>query len=94
MPKAVWRNRVIAESADTVMVEGNHYFPPESIAQEYFVPSEQHTVCHWKGTADYFSLEVDGERNQDAAWTYPDPKEAAENIRGHYAFWKGVTISD
>jgi uncharacterized protein (DUF427 family) len=94
MPKAVWNDRVIAESADTVQVEGNHYFPPESIAQEYFVPSDKQTVCHWKGTAAYFSLEVDGERNADAAWTYPEPKEAAENIRGHYAFWKGVTVSD
>ncbi|MEG9247906.1 DUF427 domain-containing protein [Arthrobacter sp. Soc17.1.1.1] len=94
MPKAVWNDRVIAESADTVQVEGNHYFPPESIAQEYFVPSDTQTVCHWKGTAAYYSLEVDGERNADAAWTYPEPKEAAENIRGHYAFWKGVTVSD
>ncbi len=94
MPKAVWKDTVVAESADTIMVEGNHYFPPESIAHEYFVPSEKHTVCHWKGTASYFSLEVDGERNTDAAWIYPEPKEAAENIRGHYAFWKGVTVTD
>jgi uncharacterized protein (DUF427 family) len=94
MPKAIWNDRVIAESPDTVMVEGNHYFPAGSISQEYFVPSETRTVCHWKGTASYYSLEVDGQRNADAAWTYPEPKEAAENIRDHYAFWKGVTVSD
>ncbi|MHA7190724.1 DUF427 domain-containing protein [Arthrobacter sp. MDT2-16] len=94
MPKAIWMDRVIAESTDTVMVEGNHYFPAGSISQEYFVPSETRTVCHWKGTASYYSLEVDGHRNADAAWTYPEPKEAAENIRDHYAFWKGVTVSD
>ncbi|WP_104179520.1 DUF427 domain-containing protein [Arthrobacter sp. B0490] len=94
MPKAVWKGRIVAESAHTVLVDGNHYFPPDSIAQEYFVPSEKHTVCSWKGTAGYYSLEIDGERNADAAWIYPDPKEAAENIRGHYAFWKGVTVSD
>ena len=94
MPKAIWNNTVIAESAETVMVEGNHYFPPGSIVQEFFRPTDTHTVCPWKGTAGYYTLTVDGEQNTDAAWTYPEPKEAAENIRGHYAFWKGVTISD
>ncbi|WP_434994535.1 DUF427 domain-containing protein [Arthrobacter sp. Ld5] len=94
MPKALWKDTVIARSDTTVMVEGNHYFPPESIAQEYFRPSDTQTVCHWKGTASYYTLTVDGQQNPDAAWTYPEPKEAAENIRGHYAFWKGVTISD
>lgn len=94
MPKAMWKDRVIAESPDTVMVEGNHYFPAGSISQEYFVPTETHTVCPWKGTASYYTLEVDGEQNKDAAWSYPEPKEAAENIRDHYAFWKGVTVSD
>lgn len=94
MPKAVWNNTVIAESAETVMVEGNHYFPPNSISQEHFVPTQTETVCHWKGTASYFTLEVDGEQNKDAAWSYPEPKEAAENIRGYYAFWKGVTVSE
>ncbi len=94
MPKAMWKDRVIAESPDTVMVEGNHYFPAGSISQEYFVPTETHTVCPWKGTASYYTLEVDGEQNKDAAWSYPEPKEAAGNIRDHYAFWKGVTVSD
>lgn len=94
MPKAIWKNTVIAESDQTVMVEGNHYFPPASIRADAFVPSDKHTVCPWKGTASYFSLVVDGEQNTDAAWTYPEPKEAAENIRDHYAFWKGVTVTD
>ncbi len=94
MPKAIWKDRVIAESSDTVLVEGNHYFPAGSISQEYFVPTETHTVCPWKGTASYYTLQVDGEQNKDAAWSYPEPKEAAENIRDHYAFWKGVTVSD
>ncbi|MHA7238899.1 DUF427 domain-containing protein [Arthrobacter sp. TMS1-12-1] len=94
MPKAVWKDTVVAQSDETVMVEGNHYFPPESIVQELFRPTETHTVCPWKGTASYYTLTVDGEQNTDAAWTYPEPKEAAENIRGHYAFWKGVTVSD
>lgn len=94
MPKALWRDRVIAESSDTVVVEGNHYFPPDSITREYFSPTQTHTVCSWKGTANYYTLEVDGEKNTDAAWNYPEPKEAAENIRGYYAFWKGVTVSD
>lgn len=94
MPKALWKDTVIAQSDTTVMVEGNHYFPPDSITHEYFTPSDTQTVCHWKGTASYYTLTVDGQQNPDAAWTYPEPKEAAENIRGHYAFWKGVTISD
>lgn len=94
MPKAIWKDRVIAESSDTVMVEGNHYFPPNSIEKELFVPTQTHTVCPWKGTADYFTLDVDGEQNTDAAWSYPEPKEAARNIQGHYAFWKGVTVTD
>jgi uncharacterized protein (DUF427 family) len=94
MPKAIWNDQVIAESTDTVMVEGNHYFPPNSISEQYFVPTRTQTVCPWKGTASYFSLEVDGEQNKDAAWSYPEPKEAAENIRGYYAFWKGVTVSE
>lgn len=94
MPKAIWNNRVIAESTDTVMVEGNHYFPPNSISPEFFAPTETTTVCHWKGTASYFTLTVDGEQNRDAAWSYVEPKQAAENIRGHYAFWKGVTVTE
>ncbi|THJ67449.1 DUF427 domain-containing protein [Arthrobacter echini] len=94
MATAQWNDTVIAESDETVMVEGNHYFPPESISDEFFTQTEQQTVCPWKGTASYYTLEVDGEKNRDAAWSYLEPKEAAENIRGYYAFWKGVTISD
>lgn len=94
MPKAIWNGHVVAESAHTVTVEGNHYFPAASIAQELFVPTQTRTVCSWKGTASYYTLAVDGEQNIDAAWSYQEPKEAAENIRDHYAFWKGVTISD
>ncbi|WP_247828891.1 DUF427 domain-containing protein [Arthrobacter antioxidans] len=94
MPKALWKDTVVAQSEETVVVEGNHYFPPGSIVQEFFRPTDTQTVCPWKGTAGYYTLTVDGRQNTDAAWTYPEPKEAAENIRGHYAFWKGVTISD
>ncbi|WP_298252724.1 DUF427 domain-containing protein [uncultured Arthrobacter sp.] len=94
MTTAHWNDTVIAESDETVMVEGNHYFPSESISEEFFTQTEQQTVCPWKGTATYFTLEVDGEQNRDAAWSYLEPKEAAENIRGRYAFWKGVTVTD
>jgi uncharacterized protein (DUF427 family) len=90
--KAIWNGRVIAESGDTVVVEGNHYFPVASIVQEYFQPSDFHTTCPWKGEASYYSLSVDGEVNADAAWFYPDPKEAAKEIKGRVAFWKGVEV--
>lgn len=92
--KATWNGAVVAESDATVVVEGNHYFPPESLHREYFNPSSTHTTCPWKGTADYFSITVDGETNSDAAWTYPQPKPAAKNITGYIAFWRGVTVSD
>ena len=92
--RAIWNNTVLAESDDTVVVEGNHYFPADSILCEYFEPSETHTVCGWKGTASYYSLNVDGQQNPDAAWYYPEPKDAAENIRDRVAFWKGVQITD
>ena len=92
--KAVWNNTVIAESDDTVVVEGNHYFPPDSIKSEYFKPSDTTSVCPWKGTASYYSLDIDGQQNPDAAWYYPETKEAANNIRGRIAFWKGVAVSD
>lgn len=91
--KATWNGTVVAESNDTVVVEGNHYFPPASIKQEYFKPSTTHTTCGWKGVASYYSLEVDGKTNPDAAWFYPDAKEAANNIKGYIAFWKGVQVS-
>jgi uncharacterized protein (DUF427 family) len=90
--KAVWNNAVIAESNNTVIVEGNHYFPPDAIKPEHFRPSETHTVCGWKGTASYYNVVVNGEVNKDAAWYYPETKEAANNIRGYVAFWKGVKV--
>jgi len=92
MPKAIWEETVIAASEDTVVVEGNHYFPLESINQEYFKTSDNSTVCPWKGQAKYYDLEVNGKANPGAAWYYPEPKEAAGKIKGHVAFWKGVRI--
>ena len=92
MPKAMWNGVVVAESDDTVTVEGNHYFPPESIMKQYFKPSESTSVCPWKGTARYYSLEVGGRTNEDAAWYYPEAKDAAKNIEGRVAFWKGVSV--
>ena len=91
--KATWNGVIIAESDDTVVVEGNHYFPRESLIDEYLAPSEHSSVCFWKGTASYYSLSVNGETNPNAAWYYADPKEAAENIRGRVAFWQGVKVS-
>ena len=90
--KAVWNNQVLAESNDTVVVEGNHYFPAESIMSEYFEPSETHTVCGWKGTASYYDVVVNGNTNRDAAWYYPETKPDAKNIEGYVAFWKGVQV--
>ena len=92
--RAVWNDTVIAESDDTVVVDGNHYFPPESIRCEFFKESDTHTVCGWKGTASYYSLVVDGQENADAAWYYPEAKDAAKNIEGRIAFWKGVQVLD
>lgn len=91
--RAIWNDTVIAESDDTVVVEGNHYFPAESVDPAVLRPSDTHTVCPWKGTASYWTLEVDGEANPDAAWYYPEPKEAAAQVRGRVAFWKGVTVT-
>lgn len=90
--KAIWNNTVIAESEHTVQVEGNHYFPAETIHKEYFKSSNTNTVCPWKGVASYYSLEVNGETNKDAAWFYPEAKPAAREIKGHVAFWKGVKV--
>ena len=94
MPKATWNGAVIADAAkDAVeLVEGNVYFPPDAVRSEYLQPSETHTVCGWKGTASYYHLAVNGEVNRDAAWYYPDPKDAARNIAGRIAFWKGVKV--
>jgi uncharacterized protein (DUF427 family) len=89
---ATWNGTVIAESDDTVVVEGNHYFPKSSVKQELLRESDTHSVCPWKGTASYYSLEVDGETNADAAWYYPAPKDAAKEITDHVAFWKGVEV--
>ena len=90
--KATWKGAVLAESDETVVVEGNHYFPADSINRDHFRESETHTVCGWKGTASYYDVVVGGEVNADAAWYYPEPKEAANNIRGRVAFWRGVTV--
>jgi uncharacterized protein (DUF427 family) len=90
--KAVWQGQVIAESDDTVVVEGNHYFPRESVNKECMEDSSTTTNCHWKGTAHYFSVVVKGERNTDAAWYYPEPKPQAEQLRDKVAFWRGVEI--
>lgn len=90
--KAIWNDTVLAESGDTEVVEGNHYFPPESIDKDFFEASDHTSVCPWKGTASYFSLVVNGERNENAAWTYPNPKDAASEIKDHVAFWNGVEV--
>ena len=90
--KAVWNGKVIAESEHTEVVEGNHYFPEDSIQKEFFKASNHQSVCPWKGTASYYSLEVDGETNQNAVWYYPEPKEKASQIKNYVAFWKGVEI--
>lgn len=90
--KAIWKGKTLAESDDTVVVEGNHYFPKDSINEEYFKDSDTHTTCFWKGEASYYNIEVDGEVNKDAAWYYPDPSKLAENIKDRIAFWRGVEI--
>ncbi len=90
--KAIWNGQVIAESNDTVVIEGNHYFPESSMKKELVKPSNTETVCHWKGTANYYSLNVDGKENKDAVWYYANPSELAKSIKGRVAFWKGVEI--
>lgn len=92
--RAIWNGRVIADSEDTVLVEGNHYFPPESVDREVLRPSEAHTRCPWKGLASYYTLEADGQVNRDAAWYYESPSPAAVEIKGRVAFWKGVTVTE
>jgi len=92
MPKAVWNGVVLAESDRTEVVEGNQYFPPDAIHSEYFQESSTHTTCPWKGVASYYTIVVDGQTNKDAAWYYPTPKDAAKNITGYIAFWKGVKV--
>ena len=92
--KATWNGKVLAETDDTVVVDGNHYFPLESVDPSVLRESNTTTVCGWKGTANYWSLEVDGQTNVDAVWTYREPKDAAKEIRGRVAFWKGVTVGE
>ncbi|MFT5586344.1 MAG: hypothetical protein ACI9VR_003941 [Cognaticolwellia sp.] len=90
---ASWNGTVLAESDDTVVVEGNHYFPEASLKKELFVDSQTQSNCPWKGVASYYSVVADGKTNTDAAWFYPEPKDAAKQIKGHVAFWKGVKVS-
>ena len=92
--KAVWNNKVIAESDNTIVIERNHYFPEESVNKIFLTSSSMHTTCPWKGIASYYSLDVDGQVNPDAAWYYPEPKEAAAEIKNYVAFWKGVKVTD
>ena len=92
--KAIWNGAVLAEADKTEVVEGNHYFPPNSLHRQYFKESDTHTVCGWKGTASYYTIVVNGQENQDAAWYYPAPLPAARNIAGFVAFWKGVQIQN
>lgn len=92
MPKAIWNGVVLAESDQTEIVEGNHYFPPNTINREYFKESNHHTTCHWKGVASYYTLEVNGQKNENAAWYYPTPSAKANQIKDHVAFWRGVQV--
>jgi uncharacterized protein (DUF427 family) len=92
--KAIWQNTTLAESNKTIVIEGNHYFPPDSVHREYFSPSETHTTCHWKGIASYYDVRVGDQGNPDAAWYYPQPKHAAKQIKDYVAFWRGVKVTD
>ena len=92
--KAIWNDQTLAESDDTVVVEGNHYFSLESINEGFFEASDHQSDCPWKGTAHYYDIVVNGERNKNAAWFYPETKDAANNIKGHIAFWHGVDVSE
>ncbi len=90
--KAIWNDTVLAESDDTIVIEGNHYFPPETVNKSYFKNSDTHSICPWKGKASYYTIEVDGNKNKDAAWYYPDTKEMAKKFENYVAFWKGVEV--
>jgi uncharacterized protein (DUF427 family) len=92
MVKAKWRGKVLAESNETEVVEGNHYFPPNSVKKEFFKKSDHHTTCPWKGEASYYNIVVESEVNENAAWYYPKPLVAAKNIKGYVAFWNGIKI--
>ena len=91
--RAIWNGAIIAESSDTLVIEGNHYFPPESVRRDYLKASKSHTACPWKGEASYYDIEVSGSVNPDAAWYYPNPSAQAERIRGYIAFWRGVEVT-
>ncbi len=90
--KAIWNGQILAESDQTVLLEGNHYFPHEAVRQEFLLPSDTHTTCPWKGVASYYHVKVGDQINRDAAWYYPEPSQAAQQIKGHIAFWKGVQV--
>jgi len=92
--KAIWNDMVLADSKQTIVVEGNHYFPAPTLNMQFFKASDKKTVCSWKGTASYYDIKVDGQINKDAAWYYAEPKSAANNIAGYIAFWKGVEVKD
>jgi uncharacterized protein (DUF427 family) len=92
MAKAIWNDKVIAESDDTIIVEGNHYFPVDSVNRAYLRSNDHHTTCFWKGVASYYDVEINGQVNQNAAWYYPTPSDAAEPIKDRIAFWKGVKV--
>jgi uncharacterized protein (DUF427 family) len=92
MAKATWNGVTLAESDHCEMIEGNVYFPPDALDRQYFQDSNTHTTCSWKGTASYYTVVVNGQENKDAAWYYPDPKAKAQNIKGHIAFWRGVSV--
>jgi uncharacterized protein (DUF427 family) len=91
--KAIWQNAILAESNKTIVIEGNHYFPPDSVHREYFSPSETQTTCHWKGIASYYNVRVGDQCNADAAWYYPLPKQAVKQIKDYVAFWRGVKVT-
>lgn len=92
--KAVWNGATLAESNDGIVIEGNYYFPPDSVKREYFKDSAEHTTCPWKGLASYYNVEVDGKVNESAAWYYPTPKDAAKQITNYVAFWHGVKVEE
>jgi uncharacterized protein (DUF427 family) len=92
--KAVWENTVLAESNETIVIEGNHYFPPDSIKKDCIAPSDTHSTCPWKGLASYYHVKAGEKLNQDAAWFYPEPKEAAKSIKNYVAFWRGVNVTE
>lgn len=92
--KAIWNGKIIAQDNHTVVVEGNHYFPPDAVNHEYLRANDHHTTCYWKGQASYYDIVVDGSVNNNAAWYYPEPSEAAQQIKGYIAFWRGVEIME